>query len=535
MVSTTVVISQFQAGGSGDSNDEFIEIHNVGLAPVDLNGHRLVYRSQNGTTDVGPLVAWSTTTIVQPGQYYLVASAAYDGTITPDVIFNNGTCACSLAAANGGLAIRQGPQNTGTVIDTVGWGTGSNIFFEGTRTTAPGNDNSQARKLAGCQDTDNNLDDFVNLAPSAPRNTATTPVVCNGGGNNLFASIAANPTNVTPGSSILFTVTVLPATTPPSTGITVIGNLSSIGGAATQTFFDDGTNGDETAGDHVFSYLAPIGAGLSPGNYVITATAADAQARNVPLQQNITVIGPLANEDPLLLGNPSNATTNVANENNYLMPKPQYSLSYNRSKATANWVAWRLDSSWIGGADRQNDFRADTTLPAGWYQVSTSDYSGSGYDRGHMCPSGDRTNTIANNSATFLMTNMIPQLAANNQGPWADLENYCRTLASQGNELYIISGPVGNAGTISAGRVVVPAKTWKVVLVLPNGVNDLSRIDRSTRVFGVIMSNSSISQSAPWRNFRTTVDAVENLTGYNFFSEIPKNTQDLIERKRDKQ
>ncbi|MCV4784831.1 DNA/RNA non-specific endonuclease, partial [Escherichia coli] len=84
----------------------------------------------------------------------------------------------------------------------------------------------------------------------------------------------------------------------------------------------------------------------------------------------------------------------------------------------------------------------DTSLPNGWYQVTSQDYSGSGYDRGHMCPSGDRTNSVENNSATFLMTNMVPQLAANNQGPWEDFESYCRTLASQGNELYIFSGPV---------------------------------------------------------------------------------------------
>ena len=220
------------------------------------------------------------------------------------------------------------------------------------------------------------------------------------------------------------------------------------------------------------------------------------------------------------------------------MLKPQYSLSYNRSKATANWVAWRLDSSWIGTTGRQDDFREDPALPFGWYRVQDNDYSGSGYDRGHMCPSGDRTNSVANNSATFLMTNMVPQLGANNQGPWNDLENYSRTLAQSGNEIYIISGPNGQhptTPTISQGRIVVPNVTWKVVIVLPNGSNDLQRVTRQTRAFGVIMSNVSISQGAPWRNFRVTVDAVEALTGYNFFSNIPKNTQELIERKVDTQ
>jgi|GEM_PF-4188887 len=122
--------------------------------------------------------------------------------------------------------------------------------------------------------------------------------------------------------------------------------------------------------------------------------------------------------------------------------------------------------------------------------------------------------------------------------PWADFENYCRTLASQGNEIYIITGPSGNIGTIGAtpqNRVVIPAVTWKVVLVIPNGSNDVTRASsKATRVLGVIMSNQTISQSAPWRNFRVTVDAVEQLTGYNFFSAIPRSTQEIIEKRRDR-
>ncbi|MDQ3088125.1 MAG: DNA/RNA non-specific endonuclease, partial [Acidobacteriota bacterium] len=220
----------------------------------------------------------------------------------------------------------------------------------------------------------------------------------------------------------------------------------------------------------------------------------------------------------------------------YLMVKAQYSLSYNRSRATANWVAWRLDSTWIGNAPRQDDFRPDPALPNGWYQVTDTDYSGSGYDRGHMTPSGDRTRSVPDNSATFLMTNIIPQLAANNQGPWEEFESYCRSLANQGNELYIVSGGAGNAGRISQGRIVVPQVTWKVVIVLPNGDNDLQRINKGTRTIAIIVPNQPpLNINAPWRNFRVKVDAVEYLTGYNFFSNVPKNTQELIERRVDAQ
>jgi endonuclease G len=352
----------------------------------------------------------------------------------------------------------------------------------------------------------------------------------------LLANGAATPSTVAPNASTLLTVSVFPATTPPSTGISVTGNLTNIGGAANQQFFDDGTNGDVTPGDNVFSYSATIPAGTSGGQTSVSATASDAQARSVNVTINLTIDAPLPGEDPLLLGNPSNATNDVANENNYLMTKAQYALSYNRSKATANWVAWRLDSSWLGSTPRQNDFRPDPALPAGWYQVLATDYSGSGYDRGHMCPSGDRTRSIPDNSATFLMTNMVPQLPANNQGPWNDFEIYCRTLANQGNELYIFSGGHGNAGTIAQGNVVIPQVTWKVVLVLPNGNNDLQRVNKQTRTIAIIVPNQPpLNQGSPWRNFRTTVKDVEALTGHRFFSNVPLNTQQIIKRRRDLQ
>ncbi|MEO7674430.1 MAG: DNA/RNA non-specific endonuclease [Pyrinomonadaceae bacterium] len=538
-VSPHIVISQFQTGGGGTGtfNDEFIEIFNRGADPIDLNGYRLVYRSATGSNDVNmPFAVWTASTIIPAGGYYLIASTSYDGAVPPNLQYNPTTCQCSMGAAGGGLALRLGDNNIGAIIDSVGWGTATNIFVEGAVTAAPAANNSQSRLQNGCQDTDSNAANFTSTIPAAPRNASATPAPCSGGGTTLFAAINANPSTVSPGGNTLLTVTVIPATTPPSTSITVTGNLADIGGNASQVFFDNGTNGDVASGDNVFSFLATVPVGTTGGIHIVTAAASDAQARVVSLNQSITVNAPLPGEDPLIFGNPSNATPDIANENNYLMEKPQYSLSYNRGKATANCVAWRLDSSWIGSTPRQDDFRPDTTLPAGWYQVLDTDYSGSGYDRGHMCPSGDRTNSIPNNSATFLMTNMVPQLAANNQGPWEEFESYCRILAGQGNEIYIMSGPSGNIATIAQGRVVVPAVTWKVVLVIPNGSNDLQRVGKATRAFGIIVPNQPpLDINAPWRNFRVTVDAVEHLTGYDFLNAIPKNSQELIERRRDTQ
>ena len=230
----------------------------------------------------------------------------------------------------------------------------------------------------------------------------------------------------------------------------------------------------------------------------------------------------------LTMGNPSGAVTNTSVPLNYLMEKSYYCLSYHRDDRRPNWVSWHLATSWLGSTPRQDDFRADTTLPAGWYQVQAGDYSGSGYDRGHMCPSGDRTNTVASNSSTFLMTNMIPQAPTNNQVTWAALESYCRTLANAGNELYIISGGWGTSGFIGAGQVALPTQTWKVIIVLPSGSNDVSRVTTSTRTIAVIMPNNN-NVSSDWRTYRVSVNDVEAMTGYDFFSNVPTSIQSVIE------
>src|SRR5207249_1383938 len=107
-------------------------------------------------------------------------------------------------------------------------------------------------------------------------------------------------------------------------------------------------HGDATAGDNVYTYLAIVSPSTSGGAHVVSAVVADAQARSVNLLQNLTVNAPLPNDDPLIIGNPSGATPDIANENNYLMPKPQYTLSYSRSRGEPNWVGWHLDSTWIG-------------------------------------------------------------------------------------------------------------------------------------------------------------------------------------------
>ena len=118
-------------------------------------------------------------------------------------------------------------------------------------------------------------------------------------------------------------------------------------------------------------------------------------------------------------------------------------LSYNSETPTANWVSSQLNRSWIGAADRLDNLHLDNALPAAWYKVRPSDNTGSGYNRGHIAPSADRTRNEADNSATFLMSNMMPQVPELNRGVWGDLEEYCRELVEQGKELYISGGAGG--------------------------------------------------------------------------------------------
>ena len=245
-------------------------------------------------------------------------------------------------------------------------------------------------------------------------------------------------------------------------------------------------------------------------------------------------------ESNLAMGNPSGATTNTAYPTNYLLSKSQYALSYNRDKGKANWVSWHLSSAWVGSTPRQDNFSPDATLPSGWYRVTDNSYTGSGFDRGHNCPSADRTGSVADNSATFLMTNMMPQAANNNQRTWAGLENYCRTLINAGNELYIICGSYGSGGTglngyattIDAGRVSVPSNCWKVVVVLPEGSSDVSRVTTSTRIIAINTPNNQ-TLGTDWGAYRTTVDAIESATGYNILSAVNSTVQATIESRVD--
>lgn len=235
----------------------------------------------------------------------------------------------------------------------------------------------------------------------------------------------------------------------------------------------------------------------------------------------------------ITFGNPSNAGTSSTN---YYLSKPDFSLSYNNNTGTANWVSWHLSSAWTGNTPRCNCFKRDNDLPSSFFRATSSDYTNSGFDRGHLCPSADRNGSEDSNENTYYMTNIAPQAPDNNQRSWANFENYLRSLTLEGNEVHIIAGVVGSGGTgrngfassIDGGNITVPDSFWKVALILPNGSNDINRVTTSTRVIAINVPNDQ-GISTDWTQFRTSVNSIESLTGYDLFENINNSIESVIE------
>jgi endonuclease G, mitochondrial len=231
----------------------------------------------------------------------------------------------------------------------------------------------------------------------------------------------------------------------------------------------------------------------------------------------------------LALGNPTNAA--AADPNNYLLVNNYMAISYSRDRAIPNWVAWRVTRADMGDIDREDSFRPDERLPKGWTRVTPADYTGSGYDRGHICPNADRNGSPDSMASTFLMTNMTPQTPDLNRGPWQKLEAYLRTLVKRGSDLYIVSGVYGANGKIK-NKVTIPTNNWKVAVAVPAGAG-ISAVNENTRVIAVDMPNAKGIKNADWQIYRTTVRDIEQKTGYNLLSNLPQNLQDSLENKKD--
>lgn len=216
----------------------------------------------------------------------------------------------------------------------------------------------------------------------------------------------------------------------------------------------------------------------------------------------------------------------------HLIERTQYVLSYNLYRKVANWVSWNLDSSWYGDAPRYSgNFIADTSLPDSFYKVKHSDYTNSGYDRGHMVRSEERTRTIEDNKATFLMTNILPQHPDLNRGVWLNLEYHCEDLCKkEKKKLFVIAGGVFHSEKRIKNSVAIPDSCFKIIVVLNNG-ESIESITDSTEVIAVMMPNFAGVRNEKWQSYLTTIRRIENSTGYNFLSNLSDGLQQTIENK----
>ncbi|MCA1625403.1 MAG: DNA/RNA non-specific endonuclease [Acidobacteria bacterium] len=549
-----VVISQIYGGGGNSGatyTNDYVELYNPSMTSFNLNGWSLQYASATGS-------GWGSSTqplggAIAPGEYYLVslASGGAVGQPLPPANITGGET--NLSGTSGKIAlVRNGEPLTGAnsacplddsdIVDFVGYGSAN--CSEGA-TKAPTASSTQAifRKSGGSTDTNVNGSDFT-VQPASPRRTAVIaeigPSVSSSdprqSGTNAprDASITVNFTEAVNVDPVWFSIvcngvqhndaTVAVSSNFKSYVITP--NTSFVPGEQCSVTINKNAIHDQDTDDS-----APNTDTLA-ADYSWSFTVATGSAPPYPSSVHLT------------MGNPSDATANIGEPNNYLMEKDAFALSYNRDGGTPNWVSWHLDKLWTGNLQRNDSFRPDPEVPSDWYRVQPMDYFGSGFDRGHMTPNADRDNenSIPLNQETFLMTNIVPQAPDNNQGPWANMENDLRSLFTDasGNEyeLYIVAGGAGVGGTgsngsitttIADGRVTVPQYTWKVALVLPRGDNDVSRVNVATRTIAVIMPNTQGIRNDDWKKYLTSVDAVESLTGYDFFSNVSDDIENSIE------
>ncbi len=227
----------------------------------------------------------------------------------------------------------------------------------------------------------------------------------------------------------------------------------------------------------------------------------------------------------LFFGNPSNA--NDSDPDNYLIVGNSSVISYNGSRGTANWIAWKTTREDLGPTLPRPDFRPDPRLPGSFEPITYSDYSGSGYDRGHLVPSADRFGDAALNEETFMMTNIVPQTGALNQYPWQRLEKYVRGQVKRGFDAYQIAGVYGGIGRLKQ-KVAVPSNCWKIVAFLPRG-RAPEQIDTRTRIIAVDMPNIEGIENDRWEQYRTTIRAIEERTGYDLLAQLSRELQDIIE------
>lgn len=209
---------------------------------------------------------------------------------------------------------------------------------------------------------------------------------------------------------------------------------------------------------------------------------------------------------------------------NILLQRTAYTVLYSKDLRLPVWVAWCLTADHTSGPFKRQKmkFAEDMDVPAP--RATNLDYINSGYDRGHMCPSGDNQWSETVQVESFLYTNCCPQLHNLNAGDWEELESQCRDWANKYGEIYIACGPVllnKKHKTIGKNKIVVPEAFFKVVLCMQDTPKAIGFIYRNER------NNKTMS------SYVNTIDQVEKITGIDFFPSLPDDIENRIEAHAD--
>jgi DNA/RNA endonuclease G (NUC1) len=275
---------------------------------------------------------------------------------------------------------------------------------------------------------------------------------------------------------------------------------------------------------------------LAPGMAILRATAADGTTGTNTLPTRIGIASTTANyAGNAQFGEPTDADPS----DDFLVRYPQFTTSYSALRSTPNWVSYVIDATTFGPEDRCDCFSPDPQLPAIFPIVTTADYTGAGgvagfgIDRGHMVRSFDRTAGSLDNANTFYFTNIVPQAADQNQGPWSALEIELGNRARfENNRVFVIAGPAGNKGTVkNEGKIVIPTSTFKIAVILPQNMSSLNdiRSPSDLQIIAVNMPNDPGIRNVPWQTYQTTVDEVERISGYDTLQLLADSLERLVE------
>ena len=195
-----------------------------------------------------------------------------------------------------------------------------------------------------------------------------------------------------------------------------------------------------------------------------------------------------------------------------------YTLEYSENHEQARWVAYELFKTDLDGKQRRsNSFKPDKAVQSG--SAVLSDYRGSGYDRGHLAPAGDMKRSKIAMSESFLMSNISPQKAKFNRGPWKALEGIVRDWAKQRGHLYIVTGPILNDSLpkIKNSKVSIPNTYYKALLCSDTASG------MKWKSGAIVMTQNSTAK--PAQEQVISIDSLEVLTGIDFYTNIEGSSE----------